>query len=322
MRVSNQRLASLQCIDIYLKNGSTWSLESSLPLTDSKAATIVTAYLNYDGSSLVALDKYYNDTYPYSTYGSSGSGEIGGMIWQSTRSGSTWGGLSRVLPYSTFKSFTFYSGSYTSLSPTAMSFSGDGSTIALSYVKSVTIAPNTYDFYGTVQILKKVNGSWISAQSISTYYSNNYYFGSDVSLSYDGTVVAIGAENYVQGGKINGGVFIYTYNGSTWVQTSVLVPTTMWNVVKFGHRAKLNKTGDILATSAYGEDYSWFPDVLSAGALYIFKNTSGTWAQKNRILPPTSSTNLNFGLLIDFSSTKILVAFDSTRTLTGYKIVL
>eukprot|EP00980_Cylindrotheca_fusiformis_P025226 scaffold13293_cov120-Cylindrotheca_fusiformis.AAC.10 len=111
------------------------------------------------------------------------------------------------------------------------------------------------DEAGAGRIYEFVNGGWQLLGQELLGESRHDLFGSSISLSGDGNVVAIGSVNSDSGGENAGQVLIYSYN-----------PTTNWTVVgkpiigkssgdRFGSAVSLSKDGKTVAIGADSGSY-------------------------------------------------------------------
>ena len=128
----------------------------------------------------------------------------------------------------------------------SVSMNYDGSRVAIGAIQNDNIqgnGPNSNPptFYpGHVRVFENLNGSWIQlGQDIDGIVGTNEYFGSSVSLSSDGNVVAIGAPNSNGG---DGLVRVYEFNGSNWTQKGL----------DFSGNSN-SETGSSVALSNYGD---------------------------------------------------------------------
>ena len=79
------------------------------------------------------------------------------------------------------------------------------------------------------------------------------YSGSAVSLSDDGTVLAIGAPQDDDAGGDAGHTRIYAWNGTAWVQRGSDIDGAGWND-QTGSAVSLSSDGSVLAIGANGND--------------------------------------------------------------------
>jgi len=115
---------------------------------------------------------------------------------------------------------------------------------------------------------KDANGVWQSAGALDAASPEAYaLFGSAVAL--DGTVAAVGAPG-MESSK--GCVYLFTNNGSAWIQTDIIYAPSGVAGDYFGTSVALQ--GDTLVVGAPRVD---FTPINNAGAAYIFKRSNGTW---------------------------------------------
>ena len=149
----------------------------------------------------------------------------------------------------------------------SVSLSADGNTIAIG-------APGTFlGLIGTgyASIYKNVEGNWSQiGQNIigESIFDNN---GCSVSLSADGTMVAIGA---IGGSNENGRVRIYKNTAETWSQIGLDIKGNPLEGY-FTQSVCLSADGNILAVGAASE--SFYGD--RPGHVRIYKYSLGTWTQ-------------------------------------------
>lgn len=118
-------------------------------------------------------------------------------------------------------------------------------------------------------------------------------FGTSVSLSQDGSTLAVGAPNRTGGGR----VYIYTRVGTVWSLQTSFIGSDTTGTDKFGFSVALTSDGNTLVVGAIQHN-------SFAGAAYIFKRTGAAWAQQSKIVSPNSSPGLtgNFGYSVDVNN--------------------
>ena len=130
--------------------------------------------------------------------------------------------------------------------------------------------------------IKKISNGASSASNINVALNKDDYFGSSISLSDDGSKMAVGAGG-TDGNK--GAVYLYEVSGSTWGGTIVQNKKIANNVTitgyngsakdlalsgQFGSSVSLSKDGSKLAVGAYGYD-------SYKGAVYLFTVGGAKW---------------------------------------------
>ncbi len=152
------------------------------------------------------------------------------------------------------------------------------------------------DNKGAVYLYTVAGASWgqtvTQAVKLSDSHANvsldgGDFFGSSVSLSADGSKLAVGAYNDDDGGADRGAVYLYTVAGASWGQTvtrAVKLSDSHANVSLednydfFGWSVSLSADGSKLAVGARGDD----DGANSSGAVYLFTVSSkndDTWGK-------------------------------------------
>ena len=137
----------------------------------------------------------------------------------------------------------------------SVSLSANGNTLAFG-------GPDDSSNIGAVWLYtRNSSGVWSEQQKITpTGYTGTPYFGTSVSLSGDGTTLAVGANGY---NSHEGATWIFTQNSSgIWTQGPILIGSSVANSYQ-GCSVSLSNTGTILAVGGYG-------DASYIGATWIF----------------------------------------------------
>ncbi len=122
-------------------------------------------------------------------------------------------------------------------------------------------------------------------------------FGNSVSLSGDGTKLAVGAVGDGDGGYNRGAVYLYTVGGATWGSTvtqavklsSGHASVSLDNGDEFGESVSLSSDGTKLAVGARGDDDGGdYHNVYGRGAVYLYTVGGATWGstvtQANKVV--------------------------------------
>lgn len=153
-------------------------------------------------------------------------------------------------------------------------------------------------FSGLVYIYKKTSGTWSLQQTLSgDGYTNgtSERFGESVSLDSTGNTVLIG-------GPSSGSAYVFTRTGSTWTQAAKLQPS--------------------IATQAFGTGVSISADGLYAAISglytksYVFKNTSGTWAEQSVLLSDVAGVDRYTGAITINDAGDVVLVGAATATIT------
>ena len=202
-----------------------------------------TVALNSDGSIIAVGAKMHN----------SGDGNV--RVFQYNENNDEWEQLGNEMTGTTFEEFG-----------DAISLNADGTVLAIGgiyYSGTDNGRVQIYEWSGTYwQLIGELIGEAFD------------YSGCSVSLSADGTKVALGGTS--AGGTFESGVvrvFEYSGSGTSWNQ----IGTDMHGVAdeRLGNQVALSAGGDTLAVSAYYND----DNGNNCGAVKIYKNNAGTWEQ-------------------------------------------
>jgi hypothetical protein len=180
---------------------------------------------------------------------------------------------------------------------------------------------------GAVYVFTR-NGNTVTQQAYvkGTSTGAGDHFGSSVELSADGNTMVVSAPfeasnaTGVNGNQADdsipqaGAVYVFTRNGSNWTQQAYLKASNTgragddWDGDQFGSALALSEDGNTLAVSAVSEDSNAMgakssqadDSFNSAGAVYVFTRTGGTWTQQ-AYLKADISTNTGLGDQFGFS---------------------
>jgi hypothetical protein len=206
----------------------------------------------------------------------------------------------------------------------AIALSADGTTLAVgAYLEDDAAQGITSVTYTTVNngaadsgaVYLFTSSSWTQQAYIkASNTAAGDYFGRSVSLSQDGSVLAVGAT--VQGGT-GGAVYLFSDNGG-WQEDTYFKAANTGSGDQFGISVSLSADGSVLAVGAHGEDSSAVgingDDTINtettAGAAYLFNNSSGSWVQQAYIKAP----NTNLG---DYFSWPLALASDGNMLAVG-----
>lgn len=178
---------------------------------------------------------------------------------------------------------------------TMVSLSADGNTVAFG-------APNTTvsgfsGFTGNVEVYQLQGSSWVQKGSDINGDGSIIKFGTSVSLSNDGNIVAIGHTG--DPGNMNspqfGRVKVYQFINNQWTQ----IGNTIFGLVnrdEFGNKVSLSALGNMLAISTF-----------SSNVVLVYQLNGGVWTQLGNLM---SGENIGdgFGSSISLSDSGTRIA--------------
>ena len=110
------------------------------------------------------------------------------------------------------------------------------------------------DNSGVVQVYEFIGSSWQQLGSDLHGEAAGDNFGTSVSLSSDGGILAVGARYYDNGGVQNSGhVRVYSYDGSSWIQIGGDINGEASQNMS-GWSVSLSDRGNIVSIGAYYND--------------------------------------------------------------------
>ena len=149
----------------------------------------------------------------------------------------------------------------------AISLNSDGTILALG-------VPSHRGYFGpTARVYQFSSGSWtqLGANIDGDAYD---YTGSSVSLSSDGTIVAVGAPQNNSNGSASGRVRVYQFSSGSWTQLGASIDGEAAGD-ESGHSVSLSSDGTILAIGAIKNDGNG----SDSGHVRVYQFSSGSWTQ-------------------------------------------
>ena len=237
-------------VRVYSYNGSNWIQVGSD--IDGEAGDDNSGYsvsLSSDGS-IVAIGAYRND----------GNGSEAGHVRVYSYNGSNWIQVGSDIDGEAAND----------QSGRAVALSSDGSTVAIGAIGNDGGGGNA----GHVRVYSYNGSNWIQVGSDIDGEAGNDYFGHSVSLSSDGSTVAIGAYRNDGGGSNAGHVRVYSYNGSNWIQDGSDIDGEAAND-NSGYSVSLSSDGATVAIGAYLNDDGG----SNAGHVRVYSYNGSNWIQ-------------------------------------------
>lgn len=205
---------------------------------------------------------------------------------------------------------------------TAIALTGDGTSLAVGSwgepsaaqgIDSANQSDTSADDAGAVYLFTKNGATWTQSHYLkASNNAENFVFGSSVSFSNDGTLLAVGAPNEPSGSPgINGSqtdtskddsgaVYLFAKAASTWTQIDYVKASTPSENAAFGTFAAFSGDGKSLLVGARLEDgistgiNGDETNTTGAfeGAAYLFSSASGSWKQLDYIKASNTSATV------------------------------
>lgn len=153
----------------------------------------------------------------------------------------------------------------------SVSISKDGNTVAVGAPLNADLGIKA----GQVQVSEYSGGAWVQKGDTIQGELSGDQSGSSVSVSGDGSVVAIGAWCNDEAGNASGHVRVFKYDGNVWVKQGDDINGEAKND-KSGFSVSTSKDGSAVAIGAWGSDSVGY----NSGHVRVFTFDGSTWNQK------------------------------------------
>lgn len=178
----------------------------------------------------------------------------------------------------------------------SVDLSGDGTI----FISGSPWNSDSLQYSGQVRVFENIGGNWTQVGQDLFGEAANDNFGWQVSISTDGSTIAVGAPYNSSVNSNAGEVKVYENIGGVWTQ----VGATLYGISNndfFGKGVALSNDGSILAV---GADQAGMP---TNGYVKIFENIGGTWTQIGSEIIGEASGDRS-GTCVDISADGSIVA--------------
>ena len=224
----------------------------------------------------------------------------------------------------------------------AVALSGDGNTLAVGAYDEESKATgingdaldNSAKHAGAVYVFSRAGGTWTQTAYLKASNAEaDDEFGSALSLSADGNVLAVGAAferssaTGVNGNQADnslsaaGAVYVFTRTVGAWAQTAYLKASNTEAYDSFGDSLALSGDGATLVVGAPREDSASTGingnqstnTVISSGAAYVFVRSGPTWVQEAYVKASNAKKFASFGgaLALSYDGSTLAVGSES-----------
>jgi hypothetical protein len=185
----------------------------------------------------------------------------------------------------------------------SVSLSNDGNVIAIGAKYNDTNGSNS----GHVRIFSNNNGIWEQIGNSINGENLDDWSGYSISLSSNGSIVAVGAHNNDGNGQDSGHVRIFRNNNGVWEQIGTDINGEAAGDYS-SHSISLSSDGSIVAVGAEGNDGNG----QDSGHVRVFRNNNGVWEQIGLDIDGEAAAD-QFGISISLSSDGSIVAIGAER---------
>ena len=155
---------------------------------------------------------------------------------------------------------------------------------------------------GSAYVYSYLGGFWRSIKQV-TFTGEEDYFGTSVAISGDSLV--IGSRRDDDGGSNSGAAYVFTRNGTEWIQEAKLIASDAVPYASFGISVAI-ENDTIVIGAAHDSEAG-----LSSGATYIFNRTGFGWSQHSKLTAHDQTNYDYFGSTVAIYGDTIAVGVSS-----------
>jgi trimeric autotransporter adhesin len=310
---------------IFVRGGSTWTQQAILRSANAETGDLFGAGLAISGDgNTVAVGAIGEDSDADGIDGdeSDNTAESAGAVYVFTRTGTTWTRQAYVKASNSGQDDRFGA---------AVALNSDGNTLVVGAPREDGADDGSTDNAGAAYVFTRTAGVW--AQQAYVKASNagaGDRFGSTTALSDDGNTLAVGAiaeassatgingdenDNSASGA---GAAYVYTRSGVIWTQQAYIKASNTNAGDDFGWSIALSGDGNTLVVGADEEDSGAVGidgdqednSFSSAGAVYVYTRSGGTWSQQAYLKAPNTGQG-------DYFGDSVAVSYDGSTIAVG-----
>jgi len=153
---------------------------------------------------------------------------------------------------------------------------------------------------GSAYVFHRTNGLWLQEQELTANDGASLArFGLSVTMNED--TIAVGADGDSELGFFSGAVYVFSFDGSNWMQQQKLHAQDPQESASFGYHLAMD--GDTMVIGAPQNQVG----THTLGAAYVFSRRSQGWLQDRKLAAKDSDTFDGFGLRVAISEDTIAV---------------
>jgi len=157
---------------------------------------------------------------------------------------------------------------------------------------------------GSAYVVRWDGLDWIEEQKLTASdAAAQDFFGAAVAI--DGDLAVVAAPAKTSGAILGAGaVYLFRWNGSTWIEEEKLTAFDSSNYDTFG--LSVSVSGDFVAVASPNDD-----DVASGtGSVYVYRRSGGSWSLDDKLTASDAVMNDHFGRSVSLVGSDLLVGTD------------
>ncbi|MDP6958531.1 MAG: cadherin-like beta sandwich domain-containing protein [Planctomycetota bacterium] len=307
---SNNSTPTSGAVYVFTRNGNSWNQEAYLKASNTDAGDRFGYSLALSGDTL-AVGTEYEDSSATGINADEldNNAPQSGAVYVFSRTGTTRTQEAYIKASNTGTGDRF---------GCDVALEGDTLAVGARYEDSLAInlgggpANNDASNSGAVYLFTRTENSWTEVAYIkSSNARSGDYFGTNISLSGDTLVAGAWCEDSIA--NQSGAVYVFTYDGTSWIEEAMLKASNCDDSDFFGITVALS--GDTLAVGATGESsgatgiggnesYNYCG---GSGAVYLFTRIANTWTQTDYVKASNTDGGDFFGKSLALSGDTLVV---------------
>ena len=260
---------------VFEKTAGGWQLQQKLTASDATSYSFFGTSLAIDGDRIVV-----------GAYGDQNANNYAGAAYVFVRSGLTWIQEQKLTGSDNSSSDSF-----------GISVAIQGETIVCGAFGD---SPPGLEEVGAAYVFQRTGSGWVEKQKlVASDASSQNRFGLAVAMS-DGTIVA-GGDGNAELGFFSGAVYVFTFDGSHWIEQQKLHAQDASASASFGYHVAIS--GDTIVAGAPHDSVG----THTLGAAYVFGRGAHGWVQQRKLVARDSDAFDGFGLRVAVSENMIVV---------------
>ena len=152
-------------------------------------------------------------------------------------------------------------------------------------------------YQGAVYVFTESGGTWTETQKLTADDGlPNTYFGYAIAVSGSTLIVGAWGTN-PNGDDTRGAAYVFTESNGTWSQAQELVADDGAPFDKFGHSVAIDGAHTVIGADGVAN---------AQGAVYVFDESGGNWAQSQKLLASDGQHNDGLGFPVTLDGTRAL----------------
>ncbi len=185
----------------------------------------------------------------------------------------------------------YFSGYNPAVHGSCLSISAEGNTVVVGAQSDDSNRGSTY-------IYKWYGSSWVETKLTASDGDFDDWFGFSVSVSSDGSIVAVGSwRDDIGSNRDQGSVYVYRLNVSSWDETKIIASDGATDD-NFGLSVSISADGNTMIVGAYHDDIGGNDN---QGSAYVYKWNGSSWIEK-KITASDGENGDIFGFHVAISS--------------------